>query len=415
MIIKEIDEITFDKFASNHILKNPYQTKEYGSLMKNSEFNVIYIGAYTNDTLVSASLILYKTIGMNMKYGYAPRGFLIDYFDKELLTTFTKKIKEFFIKKGFAFIKINPEVNYSIIDYNERSKSINQKSKNLITTLKELGYDKLKDNLYFESMLPKYTPVIYLKDYDITKISSYNEIQKQELVGFNIISGNEEDISTLYPLIKDNDSKTETYYKQLYKKYKETDRIDLLFIELDYNTYVKYLQKEYNYEQEKNEKINKEFHQNPNSIDLYNKKSKSDAALAKITSNIASCNNKMDSNKKTEILGGALVLKHQGRITILNYGINETFQGLDTQTYLFYKILEEYKKAGYLYADLNGITADFSETTPYKELNKFKLKFNPVVFEYIGEFDLIINKPFHQLLWSTNQIQKEFYKNPKKK
>ena len=54
-------------------------------------------------------------------------------------------------------------------------------------------------------------------------------------------------------------------------------------------------------------------------------------------------------------------------------------------------------------------------TNPYKELNAFKLKFKPNVFEYIGEFDLIVNKPFHQLLWSTNQIQKEFYKPPVKK
>ena len=78
--------------------------------------------------------------------------------------------------------------------------------------------------------------------------------------------------------------------------------------------------------------------------------------------------------------------------------------------YIFYKIIEEYKKAGYLYLDLYGITADFTDSNPYKALNDFKLKFKPTVYEYIGEFDLIVNKPFHQLLWSTNQIQKEFYK-----
>ena len=53
-------------------------------------------------------------------------------------------------------------------------------------------------------------------------------------------------------------------------------------------------------------------------------------------------------------------------------------------------------------------------TNPYKDVNEFKLKFNPTTFEYIGEFDLIVNKPFHQLLWSTGKIQKEFFK-PKRK
>ena len=82
---------------------------------------------------------------------------------------------------------------------------------------------------------------------------------------------------------------------------------------------------------------------------------------------------------------------------------------------MYYKIIEEYKKKGYLFFDLYGITADYSDTNPYKELNKFKLKFKPNVYEYIGELDLIVNKPFHQILWSTNKIQKEFYKPAVKK
>ena len=83
MNIKEIDKDTFDNFASNHILKNYFQTKEYGELMSHSDFNVMYIGGYHKDVLVAGSLILYKSIGVNMKYGYAPRGFLVDYYNQQ--------------------------------------------------------------------------------------------------------------------------------------------------------------------------------------------------------------------------------------------------------------------------------------------------------------------------------------------
>ena len=72
--------------------------------------------------------------------------------------------------------------------------------------------------------------------------------------------------------------------------------------------------------------------------------------------------------------------------------------------------IDEYLEVFNKNLDLYGITADFTDSNPYKALNDFKLKFKPTVYEYIGEFDLIVNKPFHQLLWSTNQIQKEFYK-----
>ena len=39
---------------------------------------------------------------MVFKYALAPRGFLIDYNDEKLLTTFTKLIKKFLGKKGYC-------------------------------------------------------------------------------------------------------------------------------------------------------------------------------------------------------------------------------------------------------------------------------------------------------------------------
>ena len=417
MKIQEIDAETFSKFASSHMLKNFYQTEEYGNLMAHSDFQTMYVGAYLDNTLVAGSLILYKTISLNMKYGYAPRGFLVDYYDHELLTTFTKKIKDFFFKKSFAFIKINPEITFAQINFDEKTKIINSKNRDLIQELKELGYDKLKDNLYFESLLPKFTPVIYLPTYDIKDLdeSTQNNIRNDELCGLRLINGTENDLETFYSFIDEKDNKTLNYYKAFYDSFKKTDKVDLLLVELNYDTYVKYLQKQNIYENAKNEEINKEFNENPNNEDVYNRKMKSDQVMAHIASEIVKANDKMNDKNLREILGAAMIVKHEGRVTILIGGQNNTHEEMDVKTFLYYKIIEVYKKAGYLYFDLNGITGDYSDTNPYKDLNKFKLKFKPKVFEYIGEFDLIVNKPFHQLLWSTNQIQKEFYRPAIKK
>ena len=417
MIIKEIDGDTFNEFANNHMLKNFYQTKEYGEFMSHSDYSVIYVGLYEGTTIMAGSLILYKTIGPNMKYGYAPRGFLIDYYDTELLKIFTKKIKEYFFNKCFAFIKINPEITYSSINFEEKSKLVNARNKKLLDELKSLGYDKLKDNLYFESLLPKYTPVIYLPNYDLDDldINIKNNINEGTLGGLRLIEGNENDIERFYSFIENKGNKTQIFYKYFYESFKKENMVDLILVELNYDTYVKYLQKQYIYEQEKNEKVNIEFNENPNNIDIYNRKMKSDQIMSKISSEIVKANTKMQENNIKEILGGAFVIKHEGRITIYITGNSNSYEGCDVKTFMFYKIIEEYKKAGYLYIDLYGITADFSETNPYKELNEFKLKFKPKVYEYIGELDLIVNKPFHQLLWSTNKIQKEFYKPAVKK
>lgn len=412
MIIEEINGNEFNKFAKNHILKNYYQTEEYGELMKHSDFSVMYIGAYYNHELVAASLILYKSIAPSIKYGYAPRGFLLDFYDNSLLVNFTKKIKEFFLLKGFAFIKINPEITYSTIDFDSKSKTINTTNKELIHKLKELGYDKLRDNIYFESLLPKYTPVIFLPNYSFSKLdpNMIEEMKLTEQKGVKLISGNEEDIKTFYEFVSNKTSKTEVYYKYFFKNFKKSDMVDLLLLQVNYEAYVKYLQRQLVYEQEQNENINIEFNINTSNVDVYNRKVESDKKLSKISSDIARLNIKMKENVDSEIIGAAFVVKHEGRITIEITGQNDEFAGIDVKTFLFYKIIDEYKNAGYIYLDMNGITADFTDSNPYKNLNDFKLKFKPTTYEYIGEFDLIINKPFHQLLWSTNKMQKEFYK-----
>ena len=75
-----------------------------------------------------------------------------------------------------------------------------------------------------------------------------------------------------------------------------------------------------------------------------------------------------------------------------------------------YSIMNYYKNENLSFLDLNGITGDFTKNNPYKGLNDFKLSWNPKVFEYIGEFDLIINQTKYSLLWSSNKLQKEFEK-----
>ena len=217
MIISEISENLFNDFAKSHTLKNFFQTKEYGNFMKYSDFNVMYIGGYENGSLVAGSLILYKTLSAGIKYGYAPRGFLINYYNTDLLTRFTKEVKSYFNKRRFAFIKINPEITYSTLDYINKTKSINETNKNLITTLKKLGYEKLKDHLYFESLLPKYTPVIYLPNYnfDLLNKKMIDTLRNDELSGISLKTAGIDEIETFYTFVKEKTAHPVSYYTLL--------------------------------------------------------------------------------------------------------------------------------------------------------------------------------------------------------
>ncbi len=416
MILKQIEQDVFDEFSKKHVLRSFYQTSAYGQLMSKNGYTAIYIGGYDNSELIAASLILCKSIGPNIKYGYAPRGFLINFYDKSLLKEFTKKIKDYFFMKGFAFIKINPEITYNIVEYDTKTKIINTKNKEIIEDLKELGYDKLKDNLYFETMLPKYNPIIYLPNYDLNLIDKdiLEEMITYEKRGIKLVDATEEDLSTAYDFVKKKTINSLKYYTDLYEIFSRKNMIDLLLVKLNYAEYAKYMQKKYTEELEINEQINFEFNKDPNNFELYNQKMESDKMVNNASKNIAIINNRMKDDTNSEILGSAFIIKYENRINILISGQKNDFNNLDVKTFIFYKIIEKYKKENYSYLDMNGITGDMTDTNPYKDVNDFKLKFNPTTFEYIGEFDLIINKPFHQLLWSTGKVQKEFYK-PKRK
>ena len=84
MTIKEINVNEFDSFANKHVLGSFYQTSNYGKLKEKEGYKALYIGAYDNSNLVGAFLLLSKSISLNVKYGYSPRGFLIDYFNKDI-------------------------------------------------------------------------------------------------------------------------------------------------------------------------------------------------------------------------------------------------------------------------------------------------------------------------------------------
>ena len=78
--------------------------------------------------------------------------------------------------------------------------------------------------------------------------------------------------------------------------------------------------------------------------------------------------------------------------------------------YFLHNEIIKYYKDNFDYLDMNGLSGDFNKFSPYYGLNKFKLGFKPRVFEYIGEFDLIVNKRIYNFLLFTGFIQKEFNK-----
>ncbi len=412
MNIKELTKEEFDNFAKNHVLGSFYQSSAYASLMEEEGYNPIFVGGYKDGELLAGALILSKTISLNVKYGYSPRGFLVDYFDKEMLSEFTKAIKTYFSKKGFAFIKINPIITLSVVNKNNGNKTLNSVSSGLVNVLSEIGYKKLKDNLYFESILPRFNPIINLGNFSCNSIDpkQFNKINKLREKGLSLKRCDMYAINDFYEFVQRKSDLSCDFYKTLYKLFSEKDMIDIFLVNEDYHDYLHHLQEEITVEEVLNEKINKILQLDANNKTILNEKMESDKNLNDINEEIASINQKIQSGVISENVAGAMVIKYNGVATIFASGFNKHYNKLLPNHFMHYYLLDFYKEEGFKFFDLNGITGDFSSTNPYKGLNDFKNIFNPVIYEYIGEFDLVINNTKYSLLLSTKALQKEFTK-----
>ena len=90
-----LEEKEFDKFASKHPYTSFYQTSSWGHLKESNGWNMHLLGVKDNNKVIAATLLLSKKTPIGYYMFYAPRGFLIDYNNFEILDFFTKNIKKY--------------------------------------------------------------------------------------------------------------------------------------------------------------------------------------------------------------------------------------------------------------------------------------------------------------------------------
>ena len=408
MYIKELTINEFTNYQKSHSLSSYHQTINYGILMAENTHDYDLIGYVDdNNTIYGASLIIIKKIGKYL-YGYAPKGFLIDYSNEYLLKKFTDDIKNYYKRKGLVFIKINPEIAIGEINTKTFQVTYNQNN-NITNILINCGYKKLKDNLYFESMLPRFNGFIKTKDFNINNVdkNTKNKIKKAIRKGLVFEKAEKKDLDIFYNFIKHKKEKSINEYKDFYTVFEKDNAVDLFLVKIDYNRFLINSQQAYEEELVKNNYYN-ELLIKSNNPKLINKKMNSDKTLLSYKNDILEATKGLQDNIN-HYIAGALVVKHNNKASIVMSGYDQAFKRFAPNYFLHYSIINYYLNT-YDYIDLNGMTGDFTDNNPYNGLNRFKLGFNPKVYEFIGEFDLIIDELLYKTLLKSGFLAKEFNK-----
>ena len=400
MEIVQLTNEQFENFSKNYNIKNFNQTVEYGTLMDRHNFDDYYLGLIDdNNSILAATLILVNKVFIGYKWGYCPRGYLIDYNDFNLLSIFTEKLKLYLKRRNFMFVKIDPDIIYrSRNNKGEITNEINNTK--ILENLVSLGYEHSGFNLNFENIKPRTCAVTTLNKDDIV-FNKYtkeirNKIRKAEKKGIEVVKGTPQDIKQFYNIIKyKNEKRKLNYYLDMFEIFGNSDMFELYFGVINTTKYVEKSKQLFEEEEKRNNDINQELEENINSNNTNNiikRKMYSDSLLNNYKKNMVLATDLYKENPTGIIVSATVIIKYNNEIYFLIDGINSEYKSYCANHYVIYQLMNKYHQEGYNRFNLNGISLDFNKNSEYLGLTRFKLGFVAHIEEYLGEFSLIINK-----------------------
>lgn len=397
MLFKEnIDKKEYDVFLKEQKLVSFMQDSRWARVKNN--FESCFCGVYENDNLILACSILIRKVGF-LYLAYAPRGPVGDLSNKKVLEVFTNGVKSFLKKKNVYVLTMDPNVLESELFYKEITTkekvdgpvnySINHEK--IHQNLLELGYRHkgfVKD--ITESYQPRYHMVMGLCDKDNNLLSveevirGYKSKVRYYLGSFHEKRGvffektsdpkRLDDFMSILNCTEERQNislRSKEYFERILKEFKEDSVI--LFGYLDLKKYKTFLEENNGKEEEKKE------------IDEYLKK------------------------QDTLLLSASLVILPSNKgIRMSEYlyaGNNLLFPNLRISTAMVYEILKLSIENNCHYCNLGGISGTYQD-----HLSEFKSKFNPIVFEYLGEYDLVLKKVPYCLVNTALKIRKKIRK-----
>ena len=338
MKLKEINKTEFFDFCKDEATNNFFQTKEWAELKRKDGWHTYFVGLDQNGKIKAATMLLAKEIPyIKKRVFYAPRGFVLNYKDLELLRSFTKEIKEYVESKKGLFIKINP---YLSLNQDEE-----YDSKQYEENLKELGYIKIPNNLVEANSIYK---IDLSKDTDLLISEKVKEIvNKNKTRGVYVEEITDEEIEKAESLFNNENYTCNNFtgsISDVYNIYKEQCDISIVKLDID-----KYIETAGNEEELKKAQ---EFQY------MYG---------------------------HSLILGCAISIKYGNEFIVISTIVNKHAKELLSEYSLHYELIKKAKENEYNYFCFYYIGKCLDNSDYYNN-------FNGNNTELVGEFDLVLNK-----------------------
>lgn len=392
--IDNVDIKEYREFESNHKKSHFLQSYEWGQFCEYAKKQIpVYVGMKNDENkLVATCLILLKNTPLGFSYGYAPRGFIIDYNNKDLIKEFTLYLKEYMKKNKIIYIKFDPDIKYQDIDENGLKIDNGNNNYELYNYMLKLGYKHTGFYKLYEGNQPRYTFRINLnkpwEEIEAKFNKSFTKSVKRSY-SYNLIIDNNPNIEDFYRLLQNNSTKDsfDPHSKKYYEIFNE---------EMQKDNNMKYFNISIK-PKELLENIKKE-------LDILNKEletsKKNNADIKNKISRLEKEQETFSGIKEDKLCICSLICTYtKNRAWSLYIGSDELANFTFAVSRSYYEAIKDAYNNHYEFFDLFGTPGD--PNTKYKNLAKlhdFKRKFGDEYIEFIGEFDLVNKKLLYKLL-----------------
>lgn len=368
-----------DEFVKNSPQTNLLQSSDWAKIKDN--WGNERLGVYQDQKLVAVASILIQPLPLGFTMLYIPRGPIMDYQNSELVAFMLQSIKTYAKSKRAIFAKFDPSLFL-------RKGLIAQEAKDqeatlaIIQSLKECGVEWVgRTEDMGETIQPRFQANIY-KEYfteDQLSKSTKQAIRTARNKGVEVIFGGTELLDEFAALMKKTEARKgihlrgKDYYEKLLTTYAGQSYITLSRINLAQR--LASLKEQLEKNQAEASRFNEKT--KPGKIDN-NRQEKE-----RLEEEIQFLNQELKDGQEIVSLSGTLTLEFGGTSENVYAGMDENFRRYQPAILTWYETAQHAFDRGADWQNMGGV-----ENHLDGGLYHFKSKFNPMIEEFVGEFNL---------------------------
>lgn len=393
MNFQEITEKEYRTFWENHPLKTFLSSPEISKLREKQGWNTYFVGVKKDKKLIAATMLLSHKRHFGKYEFYSPRGYLLDFKNKELLDFFTNEIKKYIKDKNGYIFRVDPYLIYRQRDLDGNIVEDGEDNREVVSNLEKLGFKKVS--------IEDTEQVIWMFSLDLEgksseqilkemKPNTRNQINKTEKFGINVKEIGYDELERFQNIMIETGERKGfkvrklEYFQEMYNLFHDKNEVKYFITELDLKKYIEGLNKE---RKDKEDKINSL------SDAKYNEGAKKNLTneIAAIDKRIKESSEIIESTGNEVItLSGSMFMLIKPEVIYLSSGNYEEYIKFNSQYLIQWELIKYGIENGFKKHNFYGIPANINEHPKDYGIYEFKRGFNGYVEELIGEYELPI-------------------------